>query len=433
MIADLILTLFLVVLNGFFVAAEFAIVKVRSSQLEVAKASKSLTDTARNIVGNLDAYLAATQLGITLASLGLGWVGEGVMTHIIVHFFEAINLAISEETAHKAAVPVAFFIITVLHIVFGELAPKSIAIRYPTGTTFAVAWPLRVFYFIFRPIIWLMNGFANLLLRMVGIKPLHGNEIHSEEELKMIITESHEGGAIEETERELIQNVFDFDDRRVWDILTAKKNITVVPADFTIGQAMSFAIKEGYSRYPVCGTELDDIKGIVYTKDLMRSIMESDANEQKSILPLCRKAYFISASKKIKDLLKEFQKKHIHMAIVTDEVGDVTGIVSMEDILEELVGEIQDEYDNEKPVVEQKGNGHYLVDAHHSLIDINKLLPNKFEENENYETLAGLIAYHHPDEIKMNDKFQLEDYEITILNTYNNSAEKVELRLIEVG
>ncbi len=433
MIADLILTLFLVVLNGFFVAAEFAIVKVRSSQLEVAKASKSLTDTARNIVGNLDAYLAATQLGITLASLGLGWVGEGVMTHIILDFFGAINLAISPETAHKAAVPVAFFIITVLHIVFGELAPKSIAIRYPTGTTFAIAWPLRVFYFIFRPIIWLMNGFANLLLRMVGIKPLHGNEIHSEEELKMIITESHEGGAIEETERELIQNVFDFDDRRVWDILTAKKNITVVPADFTIGQAMSFAIKEGYSRYPVCGTELDDIKGIVYTKDLMRSIMESDANEQKSILPLCRKAYFISASKKIKDLLKEFQKKHIHMAIVTDEVGDVTGIVSMEDILEELVGEIQDEYDNEKPVVEQKANGHYLVDAHHSLIDINKLLPNKFEENENYETLAGLIAYHHPDEIKMNDRFQLEDYEITILNTYNNSAEKVELKLVEVG
>lgn len=431
MIADLILTLFLVVLNGFFVAAEFAIVKVRSSQLEVAKASKSLTDTARNIVGNLDAYLAATQLGITLASLGLGWVGEGVMTAIILNFFESLNLTINPATAHKAAVPVAFFIITVLHIVFGELAPKSIAIRYPAGTTFAVAWPLRVFYFIFRPIIWLMNGFANLLLRMVGIKPLHGNEIHSEEELKMIITESHEGGAIEETERELIQNVFDFDDRRVWDILTAKKNITVVPAEFTIGQAMSFAIKEGYSRYPVCGTELDDIKGIIYTKDLMKSIMESDANEHKSILPLCRKAYFISASKKIKDLLKEFQKKHIHMAIVTDEVGDVTGIVSMEDILEELVGEIQDEYDNEKPVVELTANGNYMVSAHHSLIDINKLLPHKFEENENYETLAGLIAYHHPDEIKMNDKFLLEEYEITILNTHNNSAEKVELKLME--
>ncbi|MCC6186741.1 MAG: HlyC/CorC family transporter, partial [Chitinophagaceae bacterium] len=311
MIADLILTLFLVVLNGFFVAAEFAIVKVRASQLEVAKASKSLTDTARNIVSNLDAYLAATQLGITLASLGLGWVGEGVMTEMILNAFSFLNINIAEDVAHKAAIPVAFFIITVLHIVFGELAPKSIAIRYPTSTTFAIAWPLRVFYFLFRPIIWLMNGFANLLLRMVGIQPLHGNEIHSEEELKMIITESHEGGAIEQTERELIQNVFDFDDRRVWDILTAKKNITIIPAELTIGEAMSFAIKEGYSRYPVCGTELDDIKGIIYTKDLMKSLIDSDANEQKSILPLCRKAYFISASKKIKDLLKEFQKKHI--------------------------------------------------------------------------------------------------------------------------
>lgn len=431
MIADLILTLFLVVLNGFFVAAEFAIVKVRASQLEVAKASKSLTDTARNIVSNLDAYLAATQLGITLASLGLGWVGEGVMTEMILNAFSFLNINIAEDVAHKAAIPVAFFIITVLHIVFGELAPKSIAIRYPTSTTFAIAWPLRVFYFLFRPIIWLMNGFANLLLRMVGIQPLHGNEIHSEEELKMIITESHEGGAIEQTERELIQNVFDFDDRRVWDILTAKKNITIIPAELTIGEAMSFAIKEGYSRYPVCGTELDDIKGIIYTKDLMKSLIDSDANEQKSILPLCRKAYFISASKKIKDLLKEFQKKHIHMAIVTDEVGDVTGIVSMEDILEELVGEIQDEYDNEKPIVELKTNGNYLVNAHYSLLDINKLLPQKFEEDENYETLAGLIAYLHPEEIKIGDKFQLQDYEITILSTHNNSAETVDLRILE--
>ncbi|MGC4058668.1 MAG: hemolysin family protein [Chitinophagaceae bacterium] len=430
MIADLILTLVLVLLNGFFVAAEFAIVKVRASQIDVAKVSKNLSQTAKLIVSNLDAYLAATQLGITLASLALGWVGEGVMTEMIRGLFDALNLRISEESAHKAAVPVAFFLITILHIVFGELAPKSLAIRYPAGTTFAVAWPLRVFYFIFRPVIWLMNSLANFLLRIVGIKPLHGNEIHSEEELKMIITESHEGGAIEETERELIQNVFDFDDRRVWDIHTAKKNITFIPAEYTIGQAMEFAIREGYSRYPVCGTELNDVKGIIYTKDLMKAIMESDINEHKSILPLCRKAYFISASKKIKDLLKEFQKKRIHLAIVTDEVGDVAGIVSMEDILEELVGEIQDEYDNEKPVVERTNYGTYIVSAHHSLSDINKLLPQRFEENENYETLAGLIAYHHPEELKMLDKIRLEQYDITILNTYNNSAEKVELSLV---
>lgn len=430
MIADLILTLFLVLLNGFFVAAEFAIVKVRVSQIDVAKVNKTLSQTAKLIVSNLDAYLAATQLGITLASLALGWVGEGVMTEMIMGIFHSVGWAISEDAAHRAAVPVAFFLITVLHIVFGELAPKSLAIRYPAGTTFAIAWPLRVFYFVFRPIIWMMNGLANLLLRLVGIKPLHGTEIHSEEELKMIITESHEGGAIEETERELIQNVFDFDDRRVWDIHTAKKNITFIQAELTIGQAMEFAIREGYSRYPVCGNGLNDIKGIIYTKDLMKAIMESDANEHKSVLPLCRKAYFIAASKKIKDLLKEFQKKRIHLAIVTDEVGDVTGIVSMEDILEELVGEIQDEYDNEKPAVERTNYGTYIVNAHHSLSDINKLLPQRFSDNENYETLSGLIAYHHPEELKPLDKFQLEHYDITILNTYNNSAEKVELSLV---
>lgn len=428
MVPDLLLTLFLVVLNGFFVAAEFAIVKVRSSQIDIAKVNKNLSDTAKKIVGNLDAYLAATQLGVTLASLGLGWVGESVMTEIILSIFTFFNLNLDPEIAHKISIPTAFICITFLHIVFGELAPKSIAIRYPANTTFTIAWPLRVFYFVFKPVIWAMNGFANMLLNLVSIKPIHGNEIHSEEELKMIITESHEGGAIEETERELIQNVFDFDDRRVWDILTSKKNIVTIPADYTIGEAMTLAIKEGYSRYPVCGSDLDDIKGIIYTKDLMKSIMESDANEHKPILSLCRNAYFISASKKIKDLLKTFQNKRIHLAIVTDEVGDISGIVTMEDILEELVGEIQDEYDNEKPIVEMISTNIYLVDAHHSLPDINKYLPEKFEETENYETLAGLIAYQHPEEVKPGDVIMLEGYEITILKTHNNSAEKVKVK-----
>lgn len=439
MIADLLLTLFLVLLNGFFVAAEFAIVKVRASQIEIAKVSKALSNTAKNIVNNLDAYLAATQLGITLASLGLGWVGEEVMTNIILSVFGAsrdhstgqvISTGISPETAKHISIPVAFFLITVLHIVFGELAPKSLAIRFPASTTFAIAWPLRIFYFIFRPVIWLMNGLANFILKMVGIKPLHGNEIHSEEELKMIITESHEGGAIEQTERELIQNVFDFDDRRVWDILTVKKNISAIASDLSVKEAMDWAIREGYSRYPVYGTDINDIKGIIYTKDLIKTIMDNAEFKDQPMLPLCRKAYFISASKKIKDLLKEFQNKRIHLAIVTDEVGDVAGIVSMEDILEELVGEIQDEYDNEKPYVEKTMAGTYLVSAHHSLSDINKYLPERFTESENYDTLAGLIAYHYPNELKLNERINMESYEITILNIYNNSAEKVELKLV---
>jgi CBS domain containing-hemolysin-like protein len=435
MIADILLTLFLVFLNGFFVAAEFAVVKVRSSQIDVADVNKNLARTAKSIVNNLDAYLAATQLGITLASLGLGWVGERVAANMIERFLvwahiDQIAWINVHFTSHAIAIPFAFAFITVLHIVFGELAPKSIAIRYPAATTFFVAWPLKAFYFVFRPFIYLLNGFATFLLRIVGIHPAHGSEIHSEEELKMIITESHEGGAIEETERDLIRNVFDFDDRRVWDIFTKKKNISAIQAELPLQDAMEYAIKEGYSRYPVLGQDINDVKGIVYTKDLMKRLMESPEAGAEPVHSICRKAYFIPESKKIKDLLKEFQVKHLQLAIVTNEVGEVSGIVSMEDILEELVGEIQDEYDNEKPYVEKTPANTYLVSAHHSLLDINKYLPKRFEVTENYETLAGLISYNYPHELREKEKIMMSPYEITILKTYNNSAELVELTLV---
>jgi len=421
-------TLFLVVLNGFFVAAEFAIVKVRSSQLEVkTDVKKSLAKTAKTIVSNLDAYLAATQLGITLASLGLGWVGESVMTSIIHHIFNLFNLNADPDIVHQISMPLAFAIITILHIVFGELAPKSIAIRYPTSTTFTIAWPLRIFYFIFRPFIWLLNGFANSILKLMGIKPIHGSEIHSEEELKVIISESHEGGAIEETERALIQNVFEFDDRRVSNIQTLRKNISAIAIGQTVREAIEFAIQEGYSRYPVYEETLDNIKGVVYTKDLIKHVLDNP--ELKAIQPIMREAYFISETSKIKNVLKEFQKKHIQMAIVTNEIGELTGILSMEDILEELVGEIQDEYDNEKPIVENTGDDTFIVSAHHALSDINKYIPYRLAEGDHFETLAGLIAEKYEEkELKEGDKIELADYDAIILKMYRNSAETVQLR-----
>ncbi len=429
MIPDILLTLFLVALNGFFVAAEFAIVKVRSSQIEVkAVVNKRLSAAAKKIVVNLDAYLAATQLGITLASLGLGWVGEKVVASVILRIFNALHLNLSEATAKSVALPVAFITITILHIVFGELAPKSIAIRHPTTTTFALAWPLRIFYFIFRPFIWTLNGFANFLLRLIGIKPMHGSEIHTEEELKMIITESQEGGAIEETERELIQNVFDFDDRRVADIQTLRKNVTALHTALTVREAIDIAVTEGYSRYPVYTETIDDITGIIHTKDLMKRYME-DGGREAGIIPLIRKAYFIPGSMKIKDLLKDFQKKHIQMAIVTNEIGDVAGIVTMEDILEELVGEIQDEYDNEKPYVERTGDNTFIITAHRNLSDINKYLPYRLEESEHYDTLSGLIAYLFSNEIREGDVLPLGAYEARILKMYRNSVETLELKL----
>jgi CBS domain containing-hemolysin-like protein len=430
-IFKLLFTFFLVLLNGFFVAAEFAIVKVRSSQIEVKTGlNKSISAAAKSILNNLDAYLAATQLGITLASLGLGWVGEEVMTHIIKKSFALFNLNITEKAAESASIPVAFGIITILHIVFGELAPKSLAIRYPTRTTFFVAIPLRIFYFIGRPIIVVLNGFANLILRILGIKPIHGSEIHSEEELKMIISESHEGGAIEETERALIQNVFDFDDRRVSNIQTLRKNISAIEITLNMKEAIDYAIQEGYSRYPVYEDSLDNIKGVLYTKDMIKHLFSRP--EDKSIEPLLRKANFISESAKIKNVLKEFQQKHIQMAVVTNEIGELTGIISMEDILEELVGEIQDEYDNEKPIVEKTGEYTYLVNAHFAVSDINKYLPYRLAEGEHYETLAGLITELNQDkELTEGEIIEIDRYKAVIVKMYRNSVETVQLKVKE--
>lgn len=427
----ILLTIFLVLLNGFFVAAEFAIVKIRSSQIDVrTDLNPGIAKMAKRIVNSLDSYLAATQLGITLASLGLGFIGESAISPIIINIFDSFGLTGPEweKVAVNTAIWGAFAVITVLHIVFGELAPKSLAIRFPTNTTFTIAWPLRIFYVIFKPLIWLMNGFANFILRIIGIKPIHGSEIHSEEELKMIITESQEGGAIEQTERDLIQNVFEFDDRRVNNIQTLRKNVSAVEINTPVKEAIDYAVNEGYSRYPVYEESLDNIKGILYTKDLMKLML--DEPENTSFINILRKPLFISESSKIKNILKQFQKKRIQMAVVTNEIGELTGIVSMEDILEELVGEIQDEYDNEDPIVINIGEGIYSVDAHSNLSDINRQLPYRFEESEHYDTLSGLLAETFPDrELKAGDILDLKDYQVKIIKMYRNSVERAELTL----
>ena len=270
---------------------------------------------------------------------------------------------------------------------------------------------------------------ANLILRIFGIKAVHGSEIHSEEELKMIITESHEGGAIEQTERELIQNVFDFDDRHAGDIQTLRKNITAIPSTYSVKEALDFALKEGYSRYPVIEGTMDDIIGIINTKDLMKCHIDPTMGDDMK--PLIRPAYFVSDNRKIKDLLKALQQRRTVMAIVTNEIGEVSGIVTVEDILEELVGEIQDEYDDEKPYVQKTNNGAYIIDAHRKLSDINKYIPFRLEEDGEYETLAGYIAYHYPEAYRKGSKLRIKEYLVTILTMYRNSAALVEFKVVE--
>jgi CBS domain containing-hemolysin-like protein len=421
---DVIVTFLLVLLNGFFVAAEFAIVKVRSSQIALERGNLS-KKAAENIIDNLDGYLAATQLGITLASLGLGWVGEDVMSRIILRFMQLLGLPISESLAHNIALPVAFAVLTILHIVFGELAPKSLAIRYPTSTSLKIAVPLQIFYTVFKPFIWLLNGFANIILKLLGVKPINEQEIHSEEELRLIIAESEEGGAIEPAERELIQNVFDFDDRIVRQVMVPRVKISGLRADLTIQETMDLILKEGYSRYPVFENSLDEIIGIVHAKDVINAHFQRTGKGLKEVM---RPAHFIPETKPIDALLREFQRRKTQMAIVVSEFGGTIGIVTLEDILEELVGEIQDEHDHEQQIVTLLDKQVYQVVAQSSIHDINKFIEVPFPESEDYETLSGMITYHRPS-IKEGDTFVLCGYKFKILKVNKTLAEMVEIKL----
>lgn len=421
---DVIITLLLVLLNGFFVAAEFAIVKVRSSQIALEKGTLSKR-AAENVINNLDGYLAATQLGITLASLGLGWVGEDVMSRIILNLMHALGLSISETMAHNIALPIAFAVLTILHIVFGELAPKSLAIRYPTSTTLRLSIPLRIFYTVFKPFIWLLNGFANVILKTLGVKPISEQEIHSEEELRLIIAESEEGGAIEPNERELIQNVFDFDDRIVRQVMVPRVKISGLKASLTVQEVMDIILKEGYSRYPVFENSLDEIIGIVHAKDVINAYFQKTGNGLRDVM---RQTHFIPESKPIDALLREFQKRKTQMAIVVSEFGGTIGIVTLEDILEELVGEIQDEHDHEQQIVTLLDKQVYQIVAQSSIHDINKFIETPFPESEDYETLSGMITFHRP-YIKEGDTFTLNGYKFKVLKLNKTLPELVEAKV----
>jgi CBS domain containing-hemolysin-like protein len=426
---NIFLTIFLVFLNGFFVAAEFAIVKVRISQLESLGKGSVGSKIAIQVVQHLDAYLAATQLGITLASLALGWVGESTMHHIIVKFLVALNVFPPQEAmalANKIALPIGFFIITFLHIVLGELVPKSIAIRSPFKTTLLVSPPLKIFRTLFLPFISFFNGIANAILKLVGMRSLDDSDIHSEEELKLIISESADGGAIEDSERELIQNVFEFDNRLVKQIFNHNSKVSGIPVESTIEEATEIVIQEGYSRYPVYSGSLDNVIGMVHSKDVLSSAIHKS---NKKISDIKRDVYYVNENKRVLDLLRSFQKKKTEFGVVVDEFGATIGIITMEDILEELVGDIQDEHDNEMAIVEKIKEGVFRVYSLNSLDDINSFLPKSIPTDESYETLSGYIATLSENLPQKGEEFENEDYSFKILTMNRKSPEVIELYL----
>lgn len=429
MVSDLLITLLLVLLNGFFVAAEFALVKVRASQIDLqAQKGSSRAKIAKQLIEKLDAYLSATQLGITLASLALGAIGEEVISHFVINFLNKVGWIANPITVHSISLPIALTLLTYFHVILGEQVPKMFGIKYPLELTMFIAWPMRVFYFVFAPFIWLLNASSNLLLRVLGIKKVGEEEVHTEEELRLILTESEEGGAIKPSENELIQNVFDFDDRFVKQIMVPQNRVIALDVELGRDQLIKQVLDEGYSRLPVYLGDIDNVIGIIHSKDLLKAVID---NKFKSVKDIMRPAHFIPENMKVNDLLRDFQKLHMQIAIVTNEFGATAGIVTMEDIIEELVGEIQDEHDEEKPMVEKKSETEFIVNAHNNISDVNDSLPLALPENPKYETVSGLINFIWGRIPGVNEKRQYGGYEITILQRKKQTVELVKLRVLD--
>ncbi|MCW3161852.1 hemolysin family protein [Chryseobacterium oryctis] len=430
-IVRLLLALFLVLLNGFFVAAEFSIVKVRYSQIQLKAAEgNSMAKQAEHIIKHLDAYLSATQLGITLASLALGFVGESALHHIVEKGLIYFNFDFSASTVSTISLVTSFVLITIMHIVFGELVPKSIAIRKSEPTTMAIAYPLRWFTSVFKPFIWLMNSMSNGFLRLINIPPATDSDIHSTEELQLLVKQSADSGEIEEENYEIIKNAFDFTDHSAKQIMVPRQNITSIDFEEDINEIINKIMESGYSRIPVYLDSIDNIIGVFYTKEIIREFVKSKGGlTHEDLKDLMREAFFVVGSKKISDLLKVFQQKKQHLAIVIDEFGGTEGIITLEDILEELVGEIQDEEDDEEKIVDKIGENTYWVQATQPLDEINEFLPKKLplSEESDYNSLAGFILHELEDIPEENQEFDLEDYHFKILKMNNKSVELVEL------
>lgn len=436
-IVKLLIALFLVLLNGFFVAAEFSIVKVRYSQIQLKAAEgHAMAKQAEHIIKNLDAYLSATQLGITLASLGLGFVGESALHHIIEDLFHYFNLNVAAATVSTVSLVLSFLIITIMHIVFGELVPKSIAIRKSEPTTLIISPPLRLFYNVFKPFIWSMNWLSNGFLRMINIHPVSEHEIHSTEELQLLVKQSADSGEIQEENYEIIKNAFDFTDHSAKQIMVPRQNIVSIDFEDSVEDIINHIMDNGYSRIPVFEGSIDNIIGIFYAKEIIREYVRRKGEIDHEVLKeLMREPYFVVGSKKISDLMKIFQLKKQHLAIVIDEFGGTEGIITLEDILEELVGEIQDEEDDEEKIVDKVGENIYWVKATQPLDEINEFLPSVFplsDEGE-FNTLAGYILHELEDIPEENQTFDMNGYHFKILKMNNKSVELVEMVYDEPG
>ncbi|HYG61102.1 MAG TPA: hemolysin family protein [Thermoanaerobaculia bacterium] len=409
----------LVVLNGFFVAAEFALVKVRPTQIDpYVQLGQRRAKVARHMIRHLDAYLSATQLGITLASLALGWIGEPAFAWIV----EPLVVPFVGEDSplvHSLGLTVSFLVITILHIVLGELAPKSLAIRKSEATTLWVSLPLFVFYKLTYPAIWLLNHTANALLKVVGIAPVsEGEMMHDEEELRLLLASSH-ASPLSLQKRELLDNIFELSHRVARQIMLPRQDVVYLSTTRTLTENMRLARRSGHTRFPLCQGDLDHVVGVIHIKDLFRRERPITSLEE-----VAREIAFVPETLTLDRLLKRMRTERFHLAAVIDEYGGVSGVVTLEDVIEEIVGQIQDEFDVENPELLAQGDGVYEVSGGMLIEDLEAELEIELSDRDE-DTIGGLVLSELGRNPAVGDRVELGPVIIEVLEVQFNRVQTV--------
>ncbi len=427
-IINFLMVIFLVLGNGFFVASEFALVAVRKSRIEalVAEGNKS-AERLLGLLNNLNAYISATQLGITLFSLGLGYVAEPAVVRVIEPLLVSLGNATGAEflssptLAHTISFIIAFSFITFLHIVFGELAPKTAALELSERVSMLVALPLQIFYKIFYPFIRVLDWTGTKTVRLFGLHPSgeHGSS-YTEDEIRQLIKVSEESGHLNEEERRLINRVFEFSETTVKEAMIPRTEIAAISADLTLQGIVAAFQKNGYSRLPVYRESMDDIAGFIHSKDLMPFLLKPKSFRLEDVL---QKPMYVVDTARLEDVLRQMQREKFHFGFVVDEHGGVEGIITLEDLLEEIVGDISDEHDEEvNEQIKDLKDGSYILDGGLAVRDLNKRCEMNIPVSESYTTIAGFL---------MSEAGQiLSEGEIVPFNGHIFKIEKVDKRRI---
>ncbi|MED4225350.1 hemolysin family protein [Neobacillus cucumis] len=424
-IINLLIIAILIGLTAFFVAYEFAIVKIRSSRIDqLVEEGNKKAIAAKKIVSNLDEYLSACQLGITVTALGLGWLGEPTVEHILHPLFVSLNLP--ETVSGIASLIIAFASVTFIHVVVGELAPKTFAIQKAENVTLLFARPMIVFYRLMYPFIKGLNGSARLVVGLFGLKPASEHEAaHSEEELQLIINESYKSGEINQSEFKYVNNIFEFDERIAKEIMVPRTEIIAFDKSQTLAECLEIFKNENYTRYPVIDGEKDHIVGMVNMKEVLTDYI-IHKNLETPIENYVRPVIQVIESVAIHDLLLKMQKDRVHMAILMDEYGGTAGLVTVEDILEEIVGEIRDEFDaDEVPEINQISENKTIVDGKVLIEEINDLFGLNLDDTD-IDTIGGWVLSQNMDVAK-GEKIHHGNHEFKVLEVDGYHIKSLEI------